>query len=155
MQLILIFQFGFDSLFFGRLDFEDKDKRQNNTTMEMIWRGSPENLGRCYFLKLLKLKVWHFTQKWDFGMMEICLKDVMALNQADGAEVEWAPGFDMRSHLLFALNKGFNQNPKNQMERQHVQKNPFAIYCTSSPAPQSTLYPGSPKIHSTAEPPLC
>ena len=113
MQLILTFQFGFDSLFFGRIDFEDKDKRQNDTTMEMIWRGSPENLGRCDFLKLLK--VWHFTQEWDFGMLEICLKEpgniVTALNQADGAEVEWAPGFDMCSHLLFAFNKGCQSEP--------------------------------------------
>ncbi|PVD38472.1 hypothetical protein C0Q70_01087 [Pomacea canaliculata] len=38
-------QFGFDSLFFGRLDYQDKDLRQNTQTMEMIWRGSPANLG--------------------------------------------------------------------------------------------------------------
>ncbi|KAK7498336.1 hypothetical protein BaRGS_00010596 [Batillaria attramentaria] len=41
----LFARFGFDSLYFGRLDYQDKDKRQNTTTMEMIWQGSPDNLG--------------------------------------------------------------------------------------------------------------
>ncbi|KAK7113101.1 lysosomal alpha-mannosidase-like [Littorina saxatilis] len=44
-QASIFAQFGFDSLFFGRLDYQDKDLRQNRTTMEMIWRGSPDNLG--------------------------------------------------------------------------------------------------------------
>lgn len=44
-QASLFARFGFDSLFFGRLDYQDKDNRQNQTTMEMIWRGSPNNLG--------------------------------------------------------------------------------------------------------------
>ena len=28
---------GFDGLFFGRLDYDDKNKRMNTKTMEMIW----------------------------------------------------------------------------------------------------------------------
>jgi len=45
-ELASIFaRFGFDSMFFGRLDYQDKDKRQKDVTMEMIWRGSPDNLG--------------------------------------------------------------------------------------------------------------
>lgn len=35
---------GFDGLFFGRLDYEDKNQRLNTKTMEIIWQGSP-NVG--------------------------------------------------------------------------------------------------------------
>ncbi|KAK7483766.1 hypothetical protein BaRGS_00024982, partial [Batillaria attramentaria] len=44
-QASLFAQFGFDSLFFGRLDYQDKLNRMKTKTMEMIWRGSPNNLG--------------------------------------------------------------------------------------------------------------
>ena len=43
--VLFVFQFGFDGLFFGRLDYQDKDARMKDKTMEMIWHGSPENLG--------------------------------------------------------------------------------------------------------------
>lgn len=42
----LFAQFGFDGLFFARLDWRDKSKRLTTGTAEMIWNGS-ENLG-CY-----------------------------------------------------------------------------------------------------------
>ena len=35
---------GFDGLFFGRLDYADKDKRIKQKSMEMIWKAS-ESLG--------------------------------------------------------------------------------------------------------------
>uniref|UniRef100_A0A0B7AW15 Alpha-mannosidase n=1 Tax=Arion vulgaris TaxID=1028688 RepID=A0A0B7AW15_9EUPU len=41
----LFAQFGFDGLFFGRLDYQDKAKRQNQKTMEFVWKGSPNNIG--------------------------------------------------------------------------------------------------------------
>ncbi|XP_059486749.1 lysosomal alpha-mannosidase-like [Neocloeon triangulifer] len=41
----LMAQLGFDGLFFGRLDEEDKKHREKTKTMEMIWRGS-KNLGK-------------------------------------------------------------------------------------------------------------
>ncbi|KAK7113102.1 lysosomal alpha-mannosidase-like [Littorina saxatilis] len=44
-QASIFARFGFDSLFFGRLDYQDKAFRQSHTTMEMVWRGSPNNLG--------------------------------------------------------------------------------------------------------------
>ena len=31
---------GFDSLFFGRIDYQDKDKRMAERAMEMVWKGS-------------------------------------------------------------------------------------------------------------------
>lgn len=31
---------GFDSLFFGRIDYQDKDKRMAEKAMEMVWKGS-------------------------------------------------------------------------------------------------------------------
>jgi lysosomal alpha-mannosidase len=30
---------GFDGLFFGRLDYADKDNRLKKKTMEMMWKG--------------------------------------------------------------------------------------------------------------------
>lgn len=38
--LTLIYQLGFDGLFLGRIDYQDKLKRQTDKTMEMIWEGS-------------------------------------------------------------------------------------------------------------------
>ncbi|XP_071865397.1 lysosomal alpha-mannosidase II isoform X2 [Bombus fervidus] len=43
-QASLFAQLGFDGMFFGRLDYQDKNKRLKNKTMEFIWEGSP-NLG--------------------------------------------------------------------------------------------------------------
>ncbi|KAI1305362.1 Lysosomal alpha-mannosidase [Halotydeus destructor] len=36
----LFAQMGFDGLFFGRLDYHEKEDRQANRTMEMVWHGS-------------------------------------------------------------------------------------------------------------------
>ncbi|XP_050428078.1 lysosomal alpha-mannosidase-like [Adelges cooleyi] len=45
-QMATIFsQLGYDGLFFGRLDNEEKTQRLENKTAEMIWQSSP-NLGR-------------------------------------------------------------------------------------------------------------
>ncbi|KAK3085809.1 hypothetical protein FSP39_008930 [Pinctada imbricata] len=41
----LFARMGFDGLFFGRLDYQDKEERMKTKTMEMIWQGSPKNLG--------------------------------------------------------------------------------------------------------------
>ncbi|XP_052825399.1 lysosomal alpha-mannosidase [Octopus bimaculoides] len=41
----LFAQFGYDGMMFGRLDFQDKDKRMRDKTMEMLWRAS-DSLGR-------------------------------------------------------------------------------------------------------------
>ena len=32
---------GFDALFFGRIDYQDRAARQNASTLETIWRASP------------------------------------------------------------------------------------------------------------------
>ena len=32
---------GFDAFYFGRADHQDKDKREKEKTMNMVWRGSP------------------------------------------------------------------------------------------------------------------
>lgn len=39
-QASLFAQMGFDSFFFGRIDYDDKKKRLAEQRMEMIWRGS-------------------------------------------------------------------------------------------------------------------
>ncbi|WAR25813.1 MAuncharacterized [Mya arenaria] len=46
-QASMFAQFGFDGLFFGRLDYQDKNHRLNTSTMEMLWHGSPDNLGEA------------------------------------------------------------------------------------------------------------
>ncbi|KAI3941298.1 hypothetical protein MKW92_019263 [Papaver armeniacum] len=33
-------QVGFDSLFFGRIDYQDREKRKKEKTLEVVWRGS-------------------------------------------------------------------------------------------------------------------
>lgn len=43
-QASLFAQMFFDGLFFGRLDYQDKTKRQQTKTMEHVWKGS-DNLG--------------------------------------------------------------------------------------------------------------
>ncbi|KAF8787519.1 Lysosomal alpha-mannosidase like protein [Argiope bruennichi] len=43
-QASLFAQMFFDGLFFGRLDYQDKENRQKTQTMEHVWKGSP-NLG--------------------------------------------------------------------------------------------------------------
>lgn len=43
----LFAQMGYDGLFFGRIDYQDKEFRKQNKDMEMIWSGSPNNLGTC------------------------------------------------------------------------------------------------------------
>lgn len=43
-QASLFAQMGYDGLFFGRLDYQDKEARMISKTAEMIWHGS-ENLG--------------------------------------------------------------------------------------------------------------
>ncbi|XP_060071778.1 lysosomal alpha-mannosidase-like [Ylistrum balloti] len=45
-QASLFAQMGYDGLFIGRLDHADKDVRLNQTNMEFVWRGSPNNLGK-------------------------------------------------------------------------------------------------------------
>lgn len=45
-QASLFAQMGFDGLFFGRLDHDDKRNRWNTKTMEMVWEGS-QNLGEA------------------------------------------------------------------------------------------------------------
>ena len=42
-------EMGFDALFFGRLDWNDKDKRLAEKSMEMMWEAS-ESLGKSSWL---------------------------------------------------------------------------------------------------------
>lgn len=38
--VILWMQVGFDSLFFGRIDYQDRAKRKKEKSLEVIWQGS-------------------------------------------------------------------------------------------------------------------
>lgn len=44
-QASIFAQLGFDGLFLGRIDYQDKDARKLNRTMEMIWHSS-DSLGK-------------------------------------------------------------------------------------------------------------
>jgi hypothetical protein len=46
---------GFDGLFFGRLDYADKDKRLDTKTMEMMWKGKLDRF-TSYLKKLFETK---------------------------------------------------------------------------------------------------
>jgi alpha-mannosidase len=35
-----LLQLGFDSLFFARIDYQDRAKRLNEKSLEIIWQGS-------------------------------------------------------------------------------------------------------------------
>jgi len=39
---------GFDGMFLGRIDYQDKSQRLVNKTMEMIWSGC-DNLGKMIY----------------------------------------------------------------------------------------------------------
>ena len=41
----LFAEMGFDALFFGRLDYQDKNKRMNEKSMEWIWMPNADSLG--------------------------------------------------------------------------------------------------------------
>jgi len=41
VQATLFAQMGFDGFFFGRADYDDKQHRLQEKTMEVVWRGSP------------------------------------------------------------------------------------------------------------------
>lgn len=50
-QAAIFAQMGFDGLFFGRLDHQDKDQRKATKTMEMVWSAS-NTLGITIQLRL-------------------------------------------------------------------------------------------------------
>jgi lysosomal alpha-mannosidase len=43
----ILSRMGYDGLFFGRLDYQDKSNRLRTKTMEIIWQGS-SNLGKSF-----------------------------------------------------------------------------------------------------------
>ncbi len=64
---------GFDGLFFGRLDYADKDKRLETKTMEMMWKG--KHLGKKEKLTIFKSQeevflVWLETS-WEWARNEL------------------------------------------------------------------------------------
>ena len=45
VQAAIFSQMGYDGLYFARADYEDKGLRINQSRLELVWRGSPDNLG--------------------------------------------------------------------------------------------------------------
>ena len=52
-------QLGFDSLFFARIDYQDRAKRKNEKSLEVIWRGS-KSFGSSAQVSLVCLFVCFF-----------------------------------------------------------------------------------------------
>lgn len=38
--IYLLVQVGFDSFFYGRIDYQDRVKRKNEKSLEVVWQGS-------------------------------------------------------------------------------------------------------------------
>jgi len=47
-QASLFAQMGFDGMLFGRIDYQDKNKRLNEKSMEFVWESS-SSLGKAIF----------------------------------------------------------------------------------------------------------
>lgn len=64
-------QLGFDSLYFGRIDYQDRAKRKDEKSLEVVWRGS-KSLGSSAQVKrtcLLVLIPCPLTASGDTGKM--------------------------------------------------------------------------------------
>ena len=57
---LFFFQFGFDGYFFGRLDYQDKNIRLTNMTMEFLWMASA-NLGEGTYYTMCDLLYYKNT----------------------------------------------------------------------------------------------
>lgn len=49
---------GFDSLFFGRIDYQDRKKRMDEKNMEMVWKGSVSDADQAVFTGKICLFVY-------------------------------------------------------------------------------------------------
>ena len=58
-ETLLLMQLGFDSLFFARIDYQDRAKRKNEKSLEVIWRGS-KSFGSSAQVSLVCLFVFFF-----------------------------------------------------------------------------------------------
>lgn len=66
-QASLFAQMGFDGMLFGRIDYQDKEERLNNKTMEFIWKSSP-NLGKK--VSLIMVNNNNYKRKKNFFCIE-------------------------------------------------------------------------------------
>ena len=73
-------QLGFDSLFFARIDYQDRAKRKNEKSLEVIWRGS-KSLGSSAQVSLVCLFVFFFFFPSTFMILEslICVSITLRL----------------------------------------------------------------------------
>jgi hypothetical protein len=60
----ILSRMGYDGLFFGRVDYQDKANRLRLKTTEIIWQGSP-NLGKSFSSNQTTKTLWQ-TPKQPF-----------------------------------------------------------------------------------------
>ena len=81
-------EMGFDALFFGRLDYQDKEKRLNEKALEWIWTPNSESLGEetNIFTQLM----WNSYENpfFDWDVKEDCCEPWI---NDEGTEVYNAP----------------------------------------------------------------
>ena len=111
---------GFDGLFFGRLDYADKDKRKQEKTMEMMWKAS-ESLGKSSWLFTGALfngygppKGFCFDENcgdepiMDDPKLQDYNKDQKVLDFIKAAE-NWGQHY-ATNHILMPMGEDFNYN---------------------------------------------
>ncbi|OWF45655.1 lysosomal alpha-mannosidase-like [Mizuhopecten yessoensis] len=123
-QASLFAQMGFDGLFFGRLDYQDKFVRAISKTMEMVWKGSPSNLkktsdlftgalfrgygppkGFCFDLLCSDDPIMDDDRMQDYNVPQ---KVEMFVN----ASKEWALAYATK-HVLMPMGSDFNYQSAN------------------------------------------
>jgi hypothetical protein len=71
-RLLLFVQVGFDSFFFGRIDYQDKAKRKNEKSLEVVWKGS-KSLGSSAQVKSERY-FFFFLYSWVLGFYPAVLQ---------------------------------------------------------------------------------
>ncbi|XP_033744911.1 lysosomal alpha-mannosidase-like [Pecten maximus] len=123
-QASLFAQMGFDGLFFGRLDYQDKDERIKSKSMEMLWRGSPSNLKKTADL-FTGVLYNNYGPPKGFCFDLLCADDPMMdddrLNDYNvpqkvemfvNASKEWASAYATK-HILMTMGSDFNYQNAN------------------------------------------
>ena len=51
----LLAQLGYDGIFVANIDYQDMRNRKEKNITEVVWEGSPKNLGKNFSLLILSL----------------------------------------------------------------------------------------------------
>ena len=94
-QASIFAQLGFDGMFLGRVDYQDKAKRMKNKTAEFIWRANP-SLGMLLLLN--KFEYHGFFSNW------LLYKIISSIFSITGAKADL---FTLILYNRYSAPKGF------------------------------------------------